>query len=275
MAMLQLTLPGSADLVGGGVLAVLFVAVFAIAELLWRRFHVDTEVTRKLVHIGGGVIVLLVPHLLTSIWSALALAASFAVVLSAARTWRWLPSVHAIERASVGAVVFPVAVAVCVIASRGAFALFEIPLLALALGDAAAALVGQRFGVVVYRVAGARRTLEGSAAFAVVVVVVAAVFFRLAGIDLRTALLLATSTALVLTVVEALSIGGWDNLTIPVVGLVVVKLALWSATFVEPVRDMVAFSASVTAVVVVAALAVFAFVVVPVVPVVSHPGRAS
>lgn len=270
--MLQLTLPDSADLVGGGVLAVLFVAVFALAELLWRRFHVDTEVTRKLVHIGGGVIVLLVPHLLTSIWSALALAASFAVVLSTARTWRWLPSVHAIERASVGAVVFPVAVAICVVVSRGAVALFEIPLLALALGDAAAALVGQRFGVVVYRVAGVRRTLEGSAAFAVVVVVVAAIGFHRAGVDLPTAIMLATSTALVLTAVEALSIGGWDNLTIPIVGLIVVKLALWTASLTEPVRGMVVVSSGITAVVVVTTLILVAFVAPALA---THPGRAS
>ena len=76
--------PGPLDLAGSAVLAVLFGAVFGAAELLWHRFHIAAEVSRKVVHAGGGLVVLLVPHLLRSVWTALALAAVFALLRQAA-----------------------------------------------------------------------------------------------------------------------------------------------------------------------------------------------
>lgn len=228
--MLQLALPDwttlQHDLRGAAVLVVGFVVVFVVAELLWRLLRMHTEVTRKVVHIGGGVVVLSVPHLLTSVWSALALAASFAIALGVAQRCHFLPSVHAIDRRSVGAAVFPLAVGVCVLVSRGELVRFEVPLLALALGDAAAALIGRRFGTLAYAIGRTRRTVEGSAAFVVVVAVVAAVLFCIAGVDVPMAVAVAVPTALVLAVVEAISIDGWDNLTIPVAGLVVVDIAI-------------------------------------------------
>jgi|GEM_PF-1428590 len=254
--MLQFILPDARDLPGTAILAGLFGVVFVVAEVAWRRCHIHTEVTRKMVHAGGGVIVLLVPQLLTSVWSALALAMSFAVILGVARTQHWLPSVHAIKRASVGAALFPIAVAVCVIASRGELVRFEVPLLALALGDAAAALVGRRFGVVAYHVGGTRRTVEGSVAFAVVTAVVAVFFLVLGGVSVGVAIVLAVLVALVLMVVEALSIGGWDNLTIPLAGLVVVDIALATAALSGPVRNAVLLVEVTVVLTVVAVLAV-------------------
>lgn len=257
--MLHFVTPTAHDVVGSGILAGLFLVVFAVAEFCWRRLRVHTEITRKLVHAGGGLTVLLVPHLLTSVWSALALAVAFATILGVARTCHWLPSVHAIERRSVGAAVFPIAVAVCVIASRGRLVHFEVPLLALALGDTAAALVGRRFGVLAYAVAGTRRTIEGSAAFAVVTGIVAFAFFRLVDIDVGIAVLLAVSVGLVLAVVEAVSIGGWDNLTIPVAGLVVVDVALWAASLSVPVGTAVVVTGTALVVAMVAVCLAIAF----------------
>jgi phytol kinase len=236
-APLTFHMPPPTDLWGALLLAAIFGAVFISAEIAWRRFHVDTETTRKLVHAGGGVAVLVVPHVMTSLWSALALALGFAVILGVASRTKALPSVHAIDRRSVGAFVFPFAVAICVVVSRGRLALFEVPLLALALGDAAAAVVGRTFGTVAVTIMGARRTLEGSAAFALTTGTVAAVFYALAGMPLGTAIALAVVTATALAVVEAVSVGGWDNVSIPVVGLGVVHVALLTAALPPTVRD--------------------------------------
>jgi phytol kinase len=252
---LTFSLPDSGDLMGALVLSTLFIAVFVAAEVAWRVFKVPTELTRKLVHAGGGTAVLLVPHLLSSLWVALGLAFAFAGILVVARRIEALPSVHAIERRSVGAFLFPISVCLCVLSSRGAFVHFEVPLLALAFGDAAAAIVGRSFGTIRYRVWGARRSVEGSLAFVLTTAVIAAGFFALAGMPIAVALTLALLVGLVLGVVEAVSVHGWDNLTIPAVGLVVTDLALRVAALPEPLRSQVLFLAVVVVVAVVAALA--------------------
>lgn len=258
---LTFSLPDSGDLYGALVLSTLFLLVFFAAEVAWRAFRVPTELTRKLVHAGGGVVVLLVPQLLSSLWVALGLAVAFVVILVVARRLEALPSVHAIERRSVGAYLFPVAVCVCVLSSRGELVRFEVPLLALAFGDAAAALVGRSIGSLRYRVWGARRSIEGSLAFALTTAVIATGFFSLAGISFVVALTLALVIGLLLSVVEAVSVYGWDNLTIPAVGLVLTDLALRIATLPDPLRSQVLFLAVVVVLGLVAGLA--AVVLVP------------
>lgn len=255
MQPLSFSLPDSGDLIGAVVLSTLFLAVFVAAEVAWRVFKVPTELTRKLVHAGGGAAVLLVPHLLSSLWVALALAFAFAFILVVARRVEALPSVHAITRRSVGAYLFPISVCLCVLSSRGAFVHFEVPLLALAFGDAAAAIVGRSFGSIRYRVWGARRSVEGSLAFVLTTAAIAAVFFAVAGMPFTVAVTLALLVGLVLGVVEAVSVHGWDNLTIPVAGLIVTDLALQVASLPEPLCSQVLFFAVVVVVSAVAGLA--------------------
>lgn len=222
--MLSFTAPTLADAFGAAVLGACFVVVFVVAEVLWRVFHVKSELTRKLVHTGGGLTVLLVPHVLTSTWVALALAAVFAGILLGAKKLKLLPSVHSIERRSVGAALFPLAVALIAVLSGGRPLLFEVPLLALALGDAAAAVVGQRFGKSVFFVGGHQRSLEGSAAFCAVTFVCAFIAFVVAGRDVAAASAVAVVVAVVLAAVEAGCGGGWDNLAIPMAGVVLVDV---------------------------------------------------
>lgn len=258
MQPLSFSLPGAADLIGASVLSLMFIAVFAAAEVAWRIFRVPTELTRKLVHAGGGATVLLVPHLLSSLWVALGLAFAFAGILVVARRFEALPSVHAIERRSFGAYLFPLAVCVCVLSSRGALVHFEVPLLALAFGDAAAAIVGRSFGRTRYIVFGAVRSIEGSAAFVATTAIVSSLFFVLAGVPVVVAITLAMLTGVALAVVEAVSVRGTDNLTIPVAGLVVVDLCLRVSALPEPARSLVLFVAVTSVGFVAAALAAHA-----------------
>lgn len=216
--------PGLAELPGTGALALLVIAVFVSAEVAARAGLVDVEATRKFVHVGGGVLTLLVPTVLTSMWSALALALGGAAVLWWSARRHWLRSVHGVGRASSGALLFPLAMALCLIVSRGAPARFEIPLLAVTLADAAAALVGQRRGTHLLPLCSSR-TVEGSATFVVVTAVVSllALWSFLPPVA---ALCGAVWLGVVLAVVELCSPNGWDNVTIVVVGLLAVEWLL-------------------------------------------------
>jgi phytol kinase len=99
--------------------------------------------------------------------------------------------------------------------------------LLLGVGDGLGEPVGTRFGRHRYRVpvVGGRRTLEGSAAvFAGSLAVVLCCYWDGRAATLTARLLAATTAALAVTVVEAVSPHGADNFTIPVAGGSVVWL---------------------------------------------------
>lgn len=199
-------------------LAATFLVLFGLAELLRRSAGLRTESTRKLVHVGAGVALLLVPTFFTSLFTVLALAASFLAIMLSTKTFGALPSIHEVGRPSSGAVVYPVSIGVLMLLSGGRVVLFDAPLLVLALADAAAALVGTRWGRHRYFVNGDARSLEGSAAFCAVAFAVIAGTMLVHGADAARAFAVALAVAPVLTAVEAISTRGYDNLLLPLAG---------------------------------------------------------
>ena len=79
-----------------------FAALFAGAELLYRVWRMNAETTRKVVHVGTGLLALLFPLALTSHWQVLALCGSFAVLLWISIRYKLLPSINGIRRKSYG-----------------------------------------------------------------------------------------------------------------------------------------------------------------------------
>jgi len=96
--------------------------------------------------------------------------------------------------------------------------LFVSAMLVLALADSAAALAGVRFGKIIYQtVPGEHKSLEGTLAF--FVVGCAAVFLSLdllSDIPRLNCALIALLMALLLAGIEAVSVGGTDNLFVPI-----------------------------------------------------------
>ena len=210
-------------------LAALFLALFSSAEVLRRRFGLKTELTRKLVHTVAGVVVLLIPRVFTSLYSVLVVGGGFLAVMAATKLAGFLPSVHQIGRRTTGAVVYPIAIVALLLLSRGRSVLFEVPLLVLACADSAAALVGKAIGRRRYMVWGHVRSLEGSYAFfatSLVIVLSSFAFGVTHPTDVATAILVSFVLSLLLTAVEALSTGGWDNLTIPLAAYVALRCLL-------------------------------------------------
>jgi hypothetical protein len=111
-------------------------------------------------------------------------------------------------------------VAAVFVLSAGRLSHFCIPVLTLTLADAAAALVGARHGAHRFGRPGREKSLEGSAAFFLAALPCACVPLRLwpEG-GWAWTLLLSLDLALLLTLVEALSGNGLDNLTMPLAAL--------------------------------------------------------
>jgi len=199
------------------ILACCFLALFGIAELLYHFSQVRAEWTRKIVHIGTGLLTLLFPVVLASHWQVLFLCASFLVILLASLKFGWLPSINAIDRFSYGSILFPIIVyllfLVFQIADRGLI-VFYLPILVLAICDPIAALVGKRFPFGKYQVMGGGKSATGSLAFFASALLVTALTIS-AFNHVHSGMQLILVVPAIATIAEALGVKGMDNFTIP------------------------------------------------------------
>lgn len=202
------------------ILAVSFLALFGAAELLYHKLKVKVELTRKLVHVGTGLITLLFPVMLSSHWFALLLCSSFAVILIASLKFDLLKSINAIERESVGSIAYPVSVYGCYLAFdhfNHQHIYFYLPILILAICDPVAALTGKKWPIGKYKVGKDNKTMMGSGMFfltALTLILILSAFTGTEEVTIKTfvwAGIIAFNSA----VTEALSRRGYDNITIP------------------------------------------------------------
>jgi len=204
-----------------------FLALFGLAEILYHYFTVKVETTRKLVHCGTGLITLMFPLLLENHWSVLFLSSSFAILLLASLYFKLLPSINAINRKSIGSLAYPIAVYCCYLAyefinhgvgeSDKQLIYFYLPMLILAVSDPIAALTGKKWPFGIYYIGVDSKTLMGTGMFfaSSATISLVGLYYLNPGISIVTILLQACIISGVAAVTEAVSVKGFDNLTIP------------------------------------------------------------
>ncbi|HMA33028.1 MAG TPA: DUF92 domain-containing protein [Chloroflexia bacterium] len=191
------------------------------AELVRRRARWPPEFTRKLVHVGAGMWVFGALALFDHWWAACIATTAFVGInwLSARRSL--IPAMDAARAEGLGTVWFMVSFTVLLgwFGSAGRPHLAAAAMMAMTWGDAAAALVGRRWGRHRYVIGGQTRSLEGSAAMAGATgISVALVLGGLApglysgGAALVTAGLAGIAAALL----EPAAPRGQDNLSVPI-----------------------------------------------------------
>ncbi len=205
----------------GGVAVAMGCGILALRALArWRTW--DPEVARKAVHVSMGVTCLMFPWIFDRSWPVWTLAALATAGLAALR---WLPAwraaagglLHDVDRFSLGDLLFGPAVAVVFTLSGGRPELFVIPILILTTADAAAALVGTRWGRTRYGTRSGSKSVEGSVAFAIAAAVCVALPLGLfADVGAVRVLLIAATLALLAMMAEGIADRGFDNLTLPV-----------------------------------------------------------
>lgn len=188
----------------------------AIAEELNRLITDDPELTRKVVHIGSGNVILLAWWLDidTEVIVAAATIASLIAIIS--YVIPILPSINSVGRKSLGTLFYAVSI--------GVLALFfwqdypeytAIGILVMAWGDGMAAIIGQRFGKHTYRVLEVNKSWEGSAAMAAATYLVTSIILLSTQGNSGQTWSIAALVAIVATALEAFSKLGIDNLTVP------------------------------------------------------------
>lgn len=206
--------------------------IIGVAELLRRRRGYDSGFTRKVIHIGVGMMIWLVPFLFTTPWPFVVACVMFMIINLI--DWRYglIGSMQSRHRSNLGTVYFPLAAAVVALIFWDAPPLMVAALMPLTWGDGIAPVIGAAYGRRVYRVHTSTRTVEGSAGF----FVAGFVFTWLAlwvmpgtpEISPVGAILPALVIMAVTTVIEAFSIWGLDNLTVTAAAIII--LSLWPFT---------------------------------------------
>jgi len=202
-------------------------------RIVQKRYAPHPEWCRKLMHIGSGIVALSIPWLFQSAWPVLLLCAFSLVGLLAIKHLKYLRHnigrvVGDVKRKSSGDIYFPLTIAVLFLLSKGDPLFYCIPIMILTFADAAAALVGIFYGVLHFETGDGVKTIEGSLAFFLVAFFCAYIpllFFADSGAP--ETFLIAFLLAFLLMIVEAAA--GWkglDNLLIPVVGFLVLKLTV-------------------------------------------------
>ena len=210
------------ELVAGAALAGVIVVILLAAEL-WRRLGSPRpELTRKLIHTSTGVVSLSFPFLLRSAWTVLGLTSSFALLVWSGKRFGFLRSLHGVERESEGARLYPLAVLILFMATRGRPWLYVASMLVLGVSDALAAVVGSRYGTRHFEIGDAKRSLEGSLVFMVVAfLVIHLPLLLMTDLPRESTVLVALLAAAMATAVEAVSMRGTDNLFVPLIVYIV------------------------------------------------------
>jgi dolichol kinase len=195
-----------------------FLALFAVAELLHVIVRIKAEITRKIVHIGTGILTTLFPIMVKDQWLVLLLCASFALILTLSKRFNFLKGINGIDRKSHGSISYPLAVYLTYLFYdfTGQHRLFfYLPILTMAFADPIAALVGKKTGYIPIYIFGEKKTIGGFLGFfstSIIVTSILLLYFPYASIN---SIILVIVCALFSASTELITPKGLDNLTIP------------------------------------------------------------
>lgn len=194
-----------------------FLALVGAAYALHRFAGLPSEVSRKFLHVSGGLLALSCPLWIHDPSSMLLICGAAFLFLLVTFWLRSLPAVHRTARRSVGSVVYPVPVFLCFLAATryDNSLYYYIPIAFLTLSDTAAEWGGKKWGHLTLSLMGGQKTLAGSFFFACTSFLLVLFIGLASGRDAGAVLLLATATSLTGTLAELVSTRGLDNLTVP------------------------------------------------------------
>jgi len=213
----------------GFILCIIYVfGMIGLAEGLRRWRGYGSGFTRKVIHIGVGMMSWFLPFLFTSPWPFVAACGGFMILNLLDWRYGFFSAMQSSNRSNLGTVYFPLAAAVVALVFWEQPPLMVAALMPLTWGDGLAPVVGAAYGRHIYRIHTSTRSLEGSAGF----FVAGFVFTWLAlwvmpglpDISPTQALLPALVIMAITTVIEAVSIWGLDNLAVTAAAILILRI---------------------------------------------------
>ncbi|WP_313887301.1 SEC59/DGK1/VTE5 family protein [Nodosilinea sp. FACHB-141] len=200
-----------------GLVAAWLAVVGGVAEGVRRTGRFATEITRKIVHIGAGHVILLAWWLHTPAWMGITASVVFSGVALLSYRLPILPGVDGVGRNSLGTFFYAVSIGVltAVFWPLGLPQYAALGILVMTWGDGLAALVGQNFGRHPYKIFGNQKSWEGSLTMALASLLVVLLVLGLTAGFTEAVWATALVVAIAATLLETLSFYGLDNLTVP------------------------------------------------------------
>jgi phytol kinase len=209
---------------------VLLVAVLlpTLLVLQWLndKYKKDNEAFRKIIHVFHGVtlaaLAFIVPLYLLIIVEAFLLSCMaigrYLYLDGYFGKMRWVQYVarlYEVGRISYGEYLYPISAILLILLTDDKW-VFAASILTLGLADAAAALVGKKYGKrTTYTILGQKKSLVGSTAFYIVALGVVFAFAKLAEPAMSVSVFTVLWVTLVITFSENIGVYGTDNLLIP------------------------------------------------------------
>jgi phytol kinase len=193
------------------ILAVL--ALILVGEFWWRKQRLETEFTRKFVHITVGTFVAFWPFFLT--WNEIRLlSVAFLVVVGVSKYFKLFHAIHSVQRPTWGELYFALAVGAVTLITQDKW-IYMAAILQMSLADGFAAVVGTRYGQRFrYIVFGHAKSALGTATF---LVVSAAILVGYAhGSDRQLTWDFIVDLSACASLIENVGVAGLDNLLVPV-----------------------------------------------------------
>jgi phytol kinase len=211
----------------GFLIALIYIfSIVGLGEGLRRRRGYSSDFTRKVIHIGVGMLSWALPFLFDNPWPFVLACGSFMIINFLDWRYGFLAAMASGDRSNLGTVYFPLAAAIVALIFWDRPPLLVAALMPLTWGDGMAPVIGRAYGRNhTYTIFGSTRSLQGSAAF----FVIGGFFTWLAlwtvngspDITPVQALLPALVTITVATLAEAVSVWGLDNLTVTAVAVLI------------------------------------------------------
>lgn len=192
-------------------------AVSLLVATVIRYLSADSEIIRKVVHIGTGNVILLAWWLHIPAWVGITASILASAVTLLSYKLPILPGINSVGRQSLGTFFYAVSIGLLIAwfwpIQQPQYAVLGI--LVMTWGDGLAALIGQRFGRHSYTIWGMKKSWEGSLTMALVSYIVSSLILLGVQGNVWQTWLVPVAIALVATGLEAFSKFGIDNLTVP------------------------------------------------------------
>ncbi len=201
------------------VIVILYLGIIVVlAEGLNRLIDSDAELTRKVVHIGAGNVILLAWWLNIPAWIGIGAAAIASLIALISYFLPILPSINSVGRQSLGTFFYAISIGVLIawFWEENLPQYTAIGILIMTWGDGMAAIIGQRFGKHRYEIFGIKKSWEGSLAMAIASFIVISLILLFTQGNIWQTWFVSVIVAAIATALEAFSKLGIDNLTVPI-----------------------------------------------------------
>lgn len=205
--------------------ALLAFVVLLSTEDLSRRKILGSEVSRKIAHILIGLVIASWPFLVNMKMVAI-LGLLFTLATLLVREFNLFTHSRRVDRPSWGEPFFGIGVTVAALLNPSKW-VFAAAILHVAIADGVAALVGKKFGKHHYTIFSQIKSLEGTLAFVLASILITAWVLFVAPAGLSSTWQLLVVLPIVSGFVEGVAPYGLDNLLLPVVIVMILKLVLF------------------------------------------------